>query len=260
MASLIMSSLTSHWRQTFDFVKKCHWMNERAPPNRPYTPTTVEHIANVITHGLWIPPSIWGAVSLVQRSTNWQQFWSGIIYSGSLILLFTISTIFHCVFFCHGHGPVKDVLHRSDRAMIYIFIAASYFPWLTLTPLPAGGWAAELWWLIWILASFGILYQQAFHERYKWLETTFYLFMGVAPALAIVSTDIPGLYELQLGGVCYLAGVIFFKMDGRIPFAHAIWHLFVAFAASVHYFAILDNLYPYKTQTSNITTNKHDDL
>jgi channel protein (hemolysin III family) len=71
--------------------------------------------------------------------------------------------------------------------MIYIFIAASYFPWLTLTPLPPDGWAAELWWLIWILASCGILYQQLFHERFKWLETTFYLFMGVAPALAIVS-------------------------------------------------------------------------
>jgi channel protein (hemolysin III family) len=84
-------------------------------------------------------------------------------------------------------SPTKDVLHRSDRAMIYIFIAASYFPWLTLTPLPPDGWAAELWWLIWILASCGILYQQLFHERFKWLETTFYLFMGVAPALAIVS-------------------------------------------------------------------------
>lgn len=71
--------------------------------------------------------------------------------------------------------------------MIYIFIAASYFPWLTLRPLPPNGWAAELKWAVWVLASLGILYQQLFHEQYKWLETMFYLVMGICPSLAILS-------------------------------------------------------------------------
>jgi len=74
------------------------------------------------------------------------------------------------------------------------------------------------------------------------------------------SKDLPGIQELQFGGVCYIAGVIFFKMDGRIPFAHAIWHLFVAFAAGVHYYAILDNLYPYKAHDSSSINSMHDDL
>jgi hypothetical protein len=70
--------------------------------------------------------------------------------------------------------------------MIYVFIAASYFPWLTIQPFPLSGWTAELWWIVWVLASLGILYQQLFHERYKCLETCFYLFMGIVPSIAII--------------------------------------------------------------------------
>ncbi|KAF4522073.1 hypothetical protein B566_EDAN004056 [Ephemera danica] len=246
MASVTMSSLSSQWKQTLKSLQRYHWMNEKAPPNRPYIPTQIEHVANVITHGIWVPPSMYATIELVHRAASWPQYWSAIIYGFALILLFTISTFFHSVFFCHGHGQLKDILHRGDRAMIYIFIAASYFPWLTLRPLPPGGWSAELWWMIWLLASLGILYQQAFHEQFKWLETTFYLIMGVTPAFAIISADFPGIQELKLGGLFYILGVMFFKMDGRIPCAHALWHIFVVLGAGVHYFAILDHLFPEK--------------
>lgn len=49
--------------------------------------------------------------------------------------------------------------------------------------------------------------------------------------------------QLKLGGVLYILGICFFKSDGHVPFAHAIWHLFVVLAATVHYFAILTHLY-----------------
>lgn len=54
--------------------------------------------------------------------------------------------------------------------------------------------------------------------------------------------DDSGLSELQLGGVIYILGVVFFKMDGRIPLAHAIWHLFVVLGSFIHYFAVLNYL------------------
>lgn len=43
-----------------------------------------------------------------------------------------------------------------------------------------------------------------------------------------------GIWELMTGGAFYCLGMVFFKSDGRIPFAHAIWHLFVAFGAGTH--------------------------
>lgn len=53
----------------------------------------------------------------------------------------------------------------------------------------------------------------------------------------------PGEYQLKMGGLLYMLGVVFFKSDGTIPCAHAIWHLFVTSAAATHYFAILEHLY-----------------
>lgn len=52
-----------------------------------------------------------------------------------------------------------------------------------------------------------------------------------------------GVCELAVGGAFYVVGVVFFKSDGLVPFAHAIWHLFVAAGASIHYYAIWRYLY-----------------
>lgn len=92
----------------------------------------------------------------------------------------TIQNNFHC-------RQLKDVLHRCDRAMIYIFIAGSYFPWLTIHQLPEEGWSSLMRWLVWLGAAIGIGYQQAFHEKYKRLETIIYMIMGIGPSLPLIT-------------------------------------------------------------------------
>lgn len=114
------------------------------------------------THGLWVLPAICLGAQLLWRSTSLAQFGVGLVYGASLALLFIVSTVFHCVFYCQRNRPLKEVLHRCDRAMIYIFIAGSYFPWLALSS-PPGTHAvlfASLKWTTWLLAAFGIVYQQ----------------------------------------------------------------------------------------------------
>lgn len=76
------------------------------------------------------------------------------------------------------------------------------------------------------------------------MELLGYVAMGAVPALVILSmVERTGVCELAVGGVLYTVGVVFFKSDGLVPFAHAIWHLFVAAGASVHYYAIWKYLY-----------------
>lgn len=65
----------------------------------------------------------------------------------------------------------------------------------------------------------------------------------LVPFSVHLQNNTDGLQELAWGGVIYCMGVIFFKSDGIIPFAHAIWHLFVATAAAIHYYAIWKYLY-----------------
>ncbi|EHH62824.1 Progestin and adipoQ receptor family member 10, partial [Macaca fascicularis] len=161
---------------------------------------------------------------------------------------------------------VEHCLHMFDRMVIYFFIAASYAPWLNLREL--GPWASHIRWLVWIMASVGTIYVFFFHERtrscvrfpcgeacpkagmaclparYKLVELLCYIVMGFFPALVILSMpNTEGIWELVTGGVFYCLGMVFFKSDGRIPFAHAIWHLFVAFGAGTHYYAIWRYLY-----------------
>lgn len=222
------------------------WKNSPSPHNKAYEPTEAEHIANILTHALCVVPSAWASISLVHHASGgtYQQYWSALVYGCALVLLFTVSTFFHCVFYLGRSSALKDLLHRGDRAMIYVFIASSSFPWLCLRPLPTGCLAAELHWGVWILASLGILYQQWFHERFKWLETTFYMLVSLVPCLHLFEMEDPsGVLELKLGGAVYILGVVFFKADGIIPCAHAIWHVHVGLGATFHYYATSRYLY-----------------
>ncbi|XP_018350670.1 PREDICTED: monocyte to macrophage differentiation factor 2 isoform X2 [Trachymyrmex septentrionalis] len=227
-------------------------MNPRACINEAYTPTSIEHMANVATHGIWVVPSVIGGIELIRRSSTWAQFVSACVYGTSLILIFAVSTFFHSVHYCNHNRQLKDALHRCDRAMIYIFIAASYFPWLNIEHFSDDELLFAMRYVVWIMAVMGILYQQIFHERYKMLETIFYMVMGIGPSVAILNVyNYYNITELKLGGLMYVLGLVFFKSDGRIPCAHAIWHLFVAAAAGFHYYAILNHVFP-ETDSTNI--------
>ncbi|XP_049575990.1 monocyte to macrophage differentiation factor 2 isoform X2 [Syngnathus scovelli] len=219
------------------------FMNKRVPSNKRYQPTDYEHAANCATHALWIIPSLLGSSLLhFQSEDQWERV-SAWVYGAGLSSLFTVSTLFHTVAWKKSHlRDVEQCFHMCDRMVIYLFIAASYAPWLNLREL--GPWASHMRWLVWVMALSGTTYVFFFHERYKIAELICYTVMGLFPALVILSMpEQAGLCELLLGGALYCLGMVFFKSDGIVPFAHAIWHLFVAMGAAVHYYAIWKYLY-----------------
>jgi len=228
-------------------------MNCKAIGNQAYVPTELEHIANVITHGLWVLPSLVGFYYMIQKASNRTQYLSAVVYGCATVALFTISTVFHCVFYVGRFRSLKEFLHRCDRAVIYLFIAASYTPWLTLKQM-VPSYCTNIQWLVWICACLGIVYQQLYHERYKWLETVLYLILGLFPSIAIINMpEWSGLYELAMGGAIYIFGIYFFKSDGCIPCAHAIWHIFVVIGATFHYYAVYKYLMGKTTEVLTLT-------
>ncbi|KAL7013705.1 hypothetical protein ACKWTF_015538 [Chironomus riparius] len=240
----------SVWQLLNNILSGRHELKWKNPPpyskQKAYEPTEVEHVANCASHGLLIIPSIYALYVLHSKSRTSDQKLVSIIYGSALILLFSISFFYHWVFYRYRNLMLKDFLHRLDRAMIYVFIAGSYYPWLILENFQYPTIASLLRWLVWILAGLGIFYQQLFHERYKCVETFFYIVIGLTPAIILIllcGHEFVAMFELEIGGLLYLIGVFFFKSDGKVGCAHAIWHLFVVLASAVHYFAILNHLY-----------------
>ncbi|XP_007904332.1 monocyte to macrophage differentiation factor 2 isoform X3 [Callorhinchus milii] len=227
----------------FQKTKFARFMNTRVPANRRYQPTEYEHAANCATHALWIVPSILGSFILCCLSDDQWEMISAWIYGFGLCGLFIVSTVFHTISWKKRHlRTMEHCFHMFDRIVIYFFIAASYSPWLMLREL--GPWTSHMRWIIWIMACVGTIYVFLFHERYKIVELICYSVMCTFPALVVLSmTNTEGLFEMLMGGLFYCLGMVFFKSDGRIPFAHAIWHLFVSIGAGVHYYAIWKYLY-----------------
>ncbi|XP_010214346.1 PREDICTED: monocyte to macrophage differentiation factor [Tinamus guttatus] len=225
-------------------LERARWfMNHPAPANSRYKPTCYEHAANCYTHAFLIVPAIVGSALLHRLSDDrWEKI-TAWMYGVGLCALFIVSTVFHIVSWKKSHlRTMEHCFHMCDRMMIYVFIAASYAPWLNLREL--GPLASHMRWFIWLMAAGGTIYVFLYHEKYKIVELFFYLAMGFSPALVVTSmSNTDGLQEVAWGGLIYCLGVVFFKSDGIIPFAHAIWHMFVATAAAVHYYAIWKYLY-----------------
>ncbi|XP_072815152.1 monocyte to macrophage differentiation factor-like isoform X3 [Vicugna pacos] len=162
------------------------FMNHPAPANGRYKPTCYEHAANCYTHAFLIVPAIVGSALLHWLSDDCWEKITAWIYGVGLCALFIVSTVFHIVSWKKSHlRTVEHCFHMCDRMVIYLFIAASYTPWLNLREL--GPLASHMRWFIWLMAAGGTIYVFLYHEKYKVVELFFYLTMGFSPALVVTS-------------------------------------------------------------------------
>ena len=199
----------------------------------------IEERANAITHGLGVVLGVVGLILLLIRAFDHQAdtltITSMAVYGSSIILLFLASTLYHSI----TTEKTKRLLKTLDHCAIYLLIAGSYTPFLLVslrTPLAMGLMA-----VIWGIALVGIIMKIAFVYRFKRLSLVTYLAMGWLSLIVVyqlaMNIDMGGLVLLALGGVIYSLGVIFYVAK-RIPYNHAIWHLFVLAGCACHFFAI----------------------
>lgn len=197
-----------------------------------------EEVANSVTHGLGLLASIVGAVVLVSLAVERGEGWhvvSAAVYGATLIALYAASTLYHAL----KGTKARGVLRILDHCSIYLLIAGTYTP-ITLVSL-RGGWGWALFGTVWALAVAGIFFKVFATGRFGYLSTVAYVLMGwicilaLRPMLVLLS---PGALALLLaGGVAYTAGTVFYAWE-RIPYSHAVWHLFVVAGSVCHYLAI----------------------
>ncbi|APD06244.1 hemolysin-3 like protein [Flavobacteriaceae bacterium UJ101] len=198
-----------------------------------------EEIANAITHGIGIILSIIGLVYMLVYSIqngDISHITGSIIFGSTLIIMYTCSTLYHTF----QTEKRKVFFRKLDHIAIYLLIAGSYTPF-TLITLKDTAWGWSIFGIIWALALFGIIYKLTPLNRYKKLSLILYLGMGWLVVLAakpmIESLDTNGLWLLIIGGLTYTLGVIFYVWE-KLPFNHAIWHVFVLGGSICHFFAV----------------------
>ncbi|MGG5287715.1 PAQR family membrane homeostasis protein TrhA [Pseudomonas shirazensis] len=157
------------------------------------------------------------------------------IYGGTLVLLYSTSTLYHST-----RGQAKVIMRKLDHLSIYLLIAGSYTPFCLISL--RGPWGWSLFGVVWGLAVIGMLQEIKPRSEARILSIIIYAVMGwivlvaVKPLLQTLGTA--GFAWLAAGGACYTIGIIFFAYDSRFRHWHGIWHLFVIAGSLLHFIAI----------------------
>ena len=198
-----------------------------------------EERLNVITHALGLLLSGIGLPFLIVKSFTFEGFWkpaSLIIYGISLVVLYAASTFYHA-----AKDPVlRRKLNIFDHAAIYVLIAGTYTPFTILVLDGSLGWM--IFGLTWTFALIGIVLKLFYTGRFDKLSTALYLLMGwqimfvINPLMERLSTE--GLQLLFAGGVFYSIGAVLYSIK-KLPYNHAIFHVFVVLGSVCHFFSVL---------------------
>ena len=202
-----------------------------------YSPPAEERI-NIASHATGLLLSIAGLLALVKKAFphgTTLQLVSCSVFAVSMITLYAASVAYHSA----REPALRIRLRTVDHAAIYVLIAGTYTPFALITLQGVAGWV--LFGVIWGMAAAGITLKLFFTGRYKLFSTLMYVLMGwlivffIKPLIA--SFPPAGLAWLPAGGVAYTLGAVLYSIP-RVPFHHAVFHIFVVLGSACHFVAV----------------------
>lgn len=198
----------------------------------------IDEWINAITHYIGVVLALIGNGALLvhsYRTENNGYFIGSIIFTISLVFLYTMSGTYHIVY----NAEIKKILKILDHSAIYVLIASSYTPYLL------GVFDTDTKWILfsiqWGMTIIGIVFKIFYSGKFRILSTLIYLFMGWM--IMFVYDDLVELipsFSLKLlifSGVSYSIGTVFYLMK-KFKFSHGIWHLFVLAGSIFNYFSV----------------------
>lgn len=209
--------------------------------------TKGEEIMNMVTHiaggGLSLIGSVFCILSAC-RMGSWQTTLGAVIYCVSMLGVYTMSSIYHGL----RTGTAKKVMQVIDHCAIYFLIAGTYTPILItgfLPLFPRIGWG--LLGMQWVLAILAVTLTAIDLKRYQVFSMVCYIFMGwgiiffLPQAMTVMTRS--GFYWLLAGGIAYTIGAVLFGLGKKLPWMHAVFHIFVILGSLFQYLAIVLHLY-----------------
>lgn len=209
--------------------------------------TKGEEIMNMVTHIAGGGLSLIGSVLCILsacRMGGWQTILGAVIYCVSMLGVYTMSSIYHGL----RTGTAKKVMQVIDHCAIYFLIAGTYTPILLtgfLPQFPGIGWG--LLGMQWVLAILAVTLTAIDLKRYQVFSMVCYIFMGwgiiffLPQAITVMTRS--GFYWLLAGGIAYTIGAVLFGLGKKLPWMHAVFHIFVILGSLFQYLAIVLYLY-----------------
>lgn len=213
------------------------------PLNLAWTYTKRELLADGVVHVVGVSLGVIGALALTISAAltalSASEKIAVAVYAAGLVAMLGTSAAYNMC----PVGRLKWRLRRADHATIFLMIAGTYTPLVTL--VGTDGFAFGLLAGIWLVAAAGALVKLTLPGRFDRLAIALYLALGWSGLMAyesVIAALSPGaLWLLAAGGLLYSLGVIF-HVWRQLPFQNAIWHAFVLAAAACHYGAVFHSV------------------
>jgi len=211
------------------------WKEEIYEKNTPPKRSTLEEVGNAVTHGVGALLGVAAMTLMIAKADTPAKMVSAIVYGTCLVLLFTMSCLYHS--FRWG-SKVKRVFRRFDYSSIYLLIGG------TFTPIFLIFWGNTLGIVLcilqWVAIVAGITVVAVFGPAaFKWIHMTLYLLLGWSAIMFLpdmVRECLPLFWYTLGGGIIYTLGIIPFMM--HLKGSHFIWHFFVLFGAICQWIGI----------------------
>ena len=205
--------------------------------------TKGEELFNMLSHSAGAVFGIVALLTCLMASLTKQTIVgiiSSIIYGSSLILLYTMSSVYHGL----PKGMAKKVLQVIDHCTIYLLIAGTYTPVMLCAVRPVSAICAwTIMGLVWGCAIIAATLTAIDLKRYSKFSMICYIGMGWCVVLAIKPTiqavPLTGLLWLLLGGISYTIGAVLYGLGKKHRYMHSVFHLFVLAGSVLQYIAIL---------------------
>lgn len=207
--------------------------------------TVGEEIFNSVSHGVTALGAVVGCTVMVTLSAclgNMIAVISSLVFGLSLIIMYTMSTLYHAFPF----EKLKAIFRIFDHSSIPLLIAGSYTPFC-LIALSGSQKGKIVIAIVWLCAILAIALNFINLDKYEKYTLWIYIVMGWAVVFAIkdivAALPTPAFYLLLAGGISYTGGVIFYKMT-NIKYMHSVWHLFVSLGSLLHFICVVCYVLP----------------
>ena len=201
--------------------------------------TRGEETFNMVSHIVGAAIAIAITVLCIIMGASHHNAWavvSGAIYGSTMVIMFTVSSIYHGLHENMG----KQVMRVIDHCDIYCLIAGTYTPFLLVSLSGRLGWM--FFYIIWGLTIIGIILNAIDLRRFSKVSAYINVAMGWLIIFSfrslVKAVDRQGIILLLAGGIIYSIGAILYGLGSKVRYMHSVWHFFVLGGTICHFFSI----------------------